>query len=40
MPKIQVYTTAICPYCIRAKRLLERKGVDYEEIRVDGDQEQ
>ncbi len=35
-----MYTTAICPYCIRAKRLLDHKGVDFEEIRVDGDMEQ
>lgn len=40
MPKVEMYTTAICPYCLRAKRLLERKGVDYEEIRIDGDYEQ
>jgi glutaredoxin 3 len=32
MPKIEIYTTPICPYCIRAKRLLDRKGVAYEEI--------
>jgi len=35
-----MYTTAICPYCVRAKHLLERKGVDYDEIRIDGDREQ
>jgi glutaredoxin 3 len=35
-----MYTTAICPYCIRAKRLLDHKGVDFEEIRIDGDTEQ
>lgn len=40
MPKVQMYTTAICPYCLRAKHLLERKGVPYEEIHIDGDQEQ
>ena len=40
MPKIHMYTTAICPYCVRAKRLLELKGVEYEEIRIDGDREQ
>jgi len=32
MPKIEIYTTPICPYCVRAKRLLDRKGVVYEEI--------
>lgn len=35
MPKVVIYTTAICPYCVRAKRLLDRKGVRYQEIRVD-----
>ncbi|TMB00685.1 MAG: glutaredoxin 3, partial [Deltaproteobacteria bacterium] len=28
-----------CPYCVRAKRLLERKGVSYQEIDVAGDDE-
>lgn len=32
MPKIQIYTTFFCPFCTRAKKLLERKGVDFEEI--------
>ncbi|MBR0680333.1 glutaredoxin 3 [Roseomonas eburnea] len=32
MAKIQIYTTEFCPYCARAKALLERKGVAYEEI--------
>ena len=27
MPPIKMYTTAYCPYCIRAKSLLDRKGV-------------
>lgn len=35
-----MYTTAICPFCVRAKHLLERKGVEYEEIHIDGDREQ
>ena len=36
MAKIVMYTTAVCPYCIRAKQLLHNKGVtDIEEIRVD-----
>ena len=34
--KIQMYTTAVCPYCVRAKQLLAQKGVTgIEEIRVD-----
>ena len=32
MPKIEIYTTFFCPFCIRAKKLLDRKGADYEEI--------
>jgi len=36
MSSILIYTSAWCPYCIRAKALLDRKGVDYEEISVDG----
>ena len=35
MPKIEVFCTPFCPYCIRAKKLLENKNVEYEEIRVD-----
>jgi len=34
-----MYSTAICPYCVRAKRLLQRKGVDYVELRIDGSRE-
>ncbi len=30
-----MYTTAICPYCVNAKKLLAQKGVDVKEIRVD-----
>ena len=32
-----MFTTLICPYCIRAKMLLKAKGVSYEEIDVSGD---
>lgn len=35
MPEILIYTTKICPYCIMAKRLLDKKGVSYTEINVD-----
>ena len=35
MPKIEVYCTPFCPYCVRAKKLLDSKGVEYEEIRID-----
>jgi len=36
---VTIYTTPICPYCIRAKHLLKSKGVDYQEISVAGSQE-
>jgi len=36
MPKIVIYTTGICPFCIHAKRLLQSKGVSFDERRVDG----
>ena len=38
MQKVTIYTTAYCPYCIRAKQLLKERGVaDYQEIKVDQD---
>jgi glutaredoxin 3 len=37
MKKAVIYTTAVCPYCVRAKMLLEEKGIVYSEIRVDLD---
>lgn len=39
MPKVEIYTTRWCPYCHAAKALLDAKGVAYEEIAVDGDQQ-
>ena len=39
VPEVVVYTGAACPYCERAKMLLERKGVSYQEIRIDRDPE-
>jgi glutaredoxin 3 len=36
LPKVTVYTTTYCPYCVRAKALLKRKGIAFEEIPVDG----
>lgn len=35
MVKVVVYSTGQCPYCVMAKQLLERKGIGYDEIRVD-----
>ena len=37
MPEIVMYTTGMCPYCVRAKMLLQRKGMDWEEKRIDLD---
>lgn len=36
MQTVKMYTTAVCPYCVQAKRVLKARGVDQiEEIRVD-----
>jgi glutaredoxin 3 len=32
---VEIYTKAFCPYCWRAKQLLDAKGLDYQEIAVD-----
>ena len=41
MARVKIFTTATCPFCIRAKDLLAQRGVnDYEEIRVDIDPSQ
>ena len=38
MPPVKMFTTAVCPYCVRAKQLLKSKGVEQiEEIRIDTD---
>ncbi len=38
MQSVKMYTTAVCPYCVRAKQVLKSKGVErIEEIRVDTD---
>ncbi len=39
MTHVTVYTKANCPYCVRAKSLLDRKGVAYEEIDAGKDDE-
>lgn len=41
MQNVKMYTTAVCPYCIRAKQILKAKGVEQiEEIRIDLDSAQ
>src|SRR5256885_10121899 len=37
MARVQMYTTAWCGYCVRAKALLDGKGIEYEEINLDDD---
>lgn len=34
MAKIEIYTTPFCPFCVRAKRLLDSEGLSYEETDV------
>ena len=35
MADVIIYTTEYCPYCVRAKDILDRKNIKYSEIRVD-----
>jgi glutaredoxin 3 len=38
MQAVKMYTTAVCPYCVQAKKILKSKGVEQiEEIRIDTD---
>ena len=37
MPRIRMYTTRWCGYCVRAKALLDAKGLRYEEVSLDDD---
>jgi glutaredoxin 3 len=34
-PKVVMYATSWCPYCARARQLLERKGVEFQEIDIE-----
>ncbi|MGL5807985.1 MAG: glutaredoxin domain-containing protein, partial [Xenococcaceae cyanobacterium] len=36
---LEIYTWSRCPFCIRAKALLDRKGVEYTEYCIDGDED-
>ena len=38
MAKVEIYTWQYCPFCIKAKSLLQKKGVNYIEHSIDGDQ--
>ena len=37
MARVQVYSTRWCGYCVRAKALLQSRGIDYDEISLDDD---
>ena len=39
MQPVTIYTTQTCPYCVKAKKLLERKGVHYTEVDVSDETE-
>ena len=38
MASVEIYTWRACPFCVRAKQLLDRKGVNYTEFAIDGDE--
>ena len=40
MKKVVIYSTKICPYCIRAKNFLNKKNISYDEIRIDENPEE
>lgn len=35
MSAVTIYTSTYCPYCVKAKQLLDRKNVDYKEINIE-----
>ncbi|AUX74278.1 glutaredoxin 3 [Erwinia pyrifoliae] len=37
MATVEIYTKSTCPFCHRAKALLDQKGASYQEIPIDGD---
>jgi glutaredoxin-like YruB-family protein len=38
MPKVKIYTTPACPFCVMAKQYLKEKGIEFEEIDVSKDE--
>ena len=40
MKKVVIYSTRICPYCMRAKNFFEKKNITFDEIRIDQDSAQ
>ena len=38
MKKVEIYTWQYCPFCIRAKSLLNKKSIDFIEYKIDGDE--
>ena len=40
MKKVKIYSTRICPYCVRAKNFFQKKEIEYEDIMVDQEPEQ
>jgi len=39
MKEVHIYTWTFCPFCIRAKRLLDKEGISYQTHVIDGDQD-
>ena len=39
MANVTIYTTKVCPYCVRAKQLLKGKGVEFSEVDISSDPE-
>ena len=39
MSKIEIYTWQYCPFCIKAKTLLNQKNIEFTEYKIDGDEE-
>ena len=37
MPRVKVYSTGVCPFCQKAKQLLQKWSIPYEEVRIDQD---